>query len=195
LVLWLAKGFVAYPPERLPRSPVTTVFDPEREAISMSDDSVSLSVAELVEYCQTQARLLAGSAETLAAETDELLDELDEDIAEIRERLRTQSNGPDASAGPPSTTDSEPVDELARLEKLETELEEKQTVAEAKRARMAAFQDLSEAYAELAEDLDARTEEGQDALERVVQFEQNHDAPAYFDDRQTLLEAVAESNR
>lgn len=160
----------------------------------MSDDGSSLSVAELVEYCRTQAGLLAGRTETLATETDELLDEIDEDIAEMRERLQTQSNGPDASAASGPTTGANTADEVAQLEKLETELEEKQAVAEAKRARMLAFQELSEAYAELTEEIDTTVDDGGAALEQIVQFEQDHDAPAYFDDRQTLLEAVADSD-
>lgn len=160
----------------------------------MSDDGVTLSVDELVEYCGTQAGLLAGRIETIGAETNELLDEIDEDIGELRKRLTTHSNGPEASAASPPTPNSDSVDEVAQLEKLETELEEKQAVADAKRTRMAAFQDLSKAYAELAVDLDATADDGQEALERVVRFEQDQDAPAYFDDQRTLLEIVAESD-
>jgi hypothetical protein len=160
----------------------------------MSEDSDTLSVAELTEYCTTQARLLAGRTETLAAETDELLDDTDEDIANMRERLTTQSAGPDAATGSGPAMAPDAADEVTQLEKLETELEEKQAVAEAKRARIGLFQELSEGYAELADDLDAAAIDGQAALERIVTFEQDHDAPAYFDDRQTLLEAVAESD-
>jgi chromosome segregation ATPase len=160
----------------------------------MSDDSDTLSVSELTEYCQTQARLLAGRTETLAAEIDELLDEIDEDIADMRERLTTQSTGPNTATGSAGTTAPNAAEEVTQLEKLETELEEKQAVAEAKRARISVFQDLSETYAELAADLDAAAVDGQDALEQIVTLEQNHDAPAYFDDRQTLLEVVAESD-
>lgn len=160
----------------------------------MKDDSASLSVAELADYCNTQARLLAGRAETLAAETDELLDELDAEIAGMRERLTAHANGPAGPGASSSTAGADTADEVTQLEVLETELEEKQAVAEAKRARMAAFRDLSEAYAELAADLDTTADDGQNALEQVVRLEQDRDAPAYFDDRQTLLEAVAESN-
>lgn len=169
------------------------VLNPERKLSTMNDDGVTLSVAELAEYCGTQSRLLAGRFETIGAETDELLDEIDEDIAQIRERLPTQSNGPDQSAPSPTTPDNTEVDEITELDDLETELEEKQAVAEAKRKQMAAFQELSEAYAELAADLTERAENGQEALQQVVEFEQNHDAPAYFDDQQTLLEIVAEA--
>jgi len=158
----------------------------------MSDEA-ALSVEGLVEYCRTQAGILAGRAETIAAETDALLDEIDEDIADIRARLRAH-NAPDASAGSPPTARSDGTDEVDRLEELESELEEKQAVAEAKNARMTAFQDLSVAYVELATELAAGTDDGSEALERVVRFEHDSDAPAYFDDRQTLLEAAAESD-
>lgn len=171
------------------------VFGLECEALIMSDDGVTLSVDELAEYCGTQAGLLAGRTETIGAETDKLLDEIDEDIAELQERLATHSNTPEASTASPPTPDTETVNDVTRLEELETELEEKQAVAEAKGARMQAFQDLSEAYAELAAALDSSANDGQDALERVVQFEQDHDAPAFFDDRQTLLETIAEMDR
>jgi len=160
----------------------------------MSKDGVTLSVAELAEYCGTQARLLAGRSETLGAETDELLDEIDADISEIRDRLASHSKGPDAGAVAPPTPNSTESDDITELDALETDLERKQAVAEAKRKRMAAFQELSGAYAELAADLTESAEDGQEALRRVVQFEQDHDAPAYFDDQQTLLEIVAESD-
>jgi len=155
----------------------------------MSDDGVTLSVAELVEYCQTQAALLAGRTETLGAETDELLDEIDEEIAELRTRMGAHTSGPETPepAASPSTVGSDDADEV-------TELEEKQALAEAKQARMAAFQELSGAYAELAAELDETVDDGQAALGRIVRFERDHDAPAYFDERLTVLEAVAESN-
>ncbi|MXR50799.1 hypothetical protein GRX03_04155 [Halovenus sp. WSH3] len=157
----------------------------------MSDDSGDLSPAELAEYCRTQAGLLAGRTETIAAETDELLDEIDEDIAVMRDRLEGEPGDSDASAD--SSRTDETADAAAELEQLEADIEQRQAVAEANRARMAAIRDLSENYAELAADLDTVDGE-QEALERIVAFEQEHDASAYFDDRQTLLEAVAESN-
>jgi len=162
----------------------------------MSDDGVTLSVTELVEYCQTQAALLAGRTETIGAETDELLDEIDEEIAELRTRMGAHPSGPETPepAASPSTAGSDDADEVAELEAIESDLEEKQARAEAKQARMAAFQDLSEAYAELAAELDASVDDGQEALGRIVRFERDRDAPAYFDERSTVLEAVAESN-
>ncbi len=159
----------------------------------MSDDGVTLSGGELVEYCQTQARLLAGRTETINKEADVLLNEIDEDIAAMRSRLGTHSTDSGASAASPPAADPDDTDEMAALAELEAELEEKQAVVEAKQARATAFHDLSEAYAELAADLDADVDDGRTALGRVVRFERDHDAPAYFDDRQTLLEAAAES--
>lgn len=159
----------------------------------MSDDGVTLSVDELVEYCRTQARLLTGRTETLGAEADELLDEIDEDIAEMRSRLAAHANGTGSPTAATPSAGTDGADEVAALDALETELEEKQTVAEAKRARMELFQDLAEAYAELAEELDTSVEDGREALDRVVRFERDRDAPAYFEDRLTVLEAVAES--
>jgi hypothetical protein len=156
----------------------------------MSEDGVTLPVAELAEYCGTQARLLAGRSETLGAETDELLDEIDDDIAAIREQLTVYSNGPDTAAASPPTPTADDGDEVSELDALETELEEKQAIAEAKQKRMAAFQELSTGYAELSAELAESADDGQEALKRIVQFEQDHDAPAYFDDQQTLLEIV-----
>lgn len=167
-------------------------FGLECELPAMSNDGGTLSGDELVEYCQTQARLLAGRAETVSEETTALLNEIDEDIAEMRRRLAAHSSGSGVSTGSPTAGSDDP-DEMAALQRLEDELEEKQAVVEAKQARMGAFHDLSEAYAELAAEVDTDVDDGQDALERVVRFERDHDAPAYFDDRQTLLEAAAES--
>jgi len=152
----------------------------------MSDDD-PLTVADLVEYCQTQAALLAGRTETLGAETESLLDEIDDDIADLRSRLAARSSGPETPDAP-----SGPSGDVADLEALEDDLEEKRAVAEAKQARMAAFRDLSEDYADLTDDVET-AENWQAALDRIVAFERERDAPAYFDDRQTLLEAAAEA--
>lgn len=163
---------------------VVTAFGLESQATTMSD-GIALSVEELVEYCRTQAGLLSGRIETIGAEVDELLDDIDEDIAEIRTGLAEQANGPEGPAvSPPTAGLNEWEDEVS-------ELEEKRTVAEAKRARMAAFEDLVAAYLELAGELQSTVDDGREALDRVVEFERDHDAPAYFDDRQTVLEAVA----
>lgn len=138
----------------------------------MSDDEVTLTVAELADYCRTQAGLLSGRVETLGEEADALLKEIDEEIASVREGLSEAA--PEGGA-----------------EELDA-LEEKQAVVEAKQARMAAFRELSAAYVDLAEEFDTR-DDWRAALERVLEFERDHDAPVYFDDRETLLEAAAET--
>jgi hypothetical protein len=159
----------------------------------MSEDG-TLSVADLVDYCRTQAGLLSGRTETIGAEADELLDEIDEDIAALRARLAEHGEGTEAPTTPPSAAGSEgDGGEVTELEDLESELEEKQAVARAKQARMQAVQNLAVAYTELAEALES-VDDGRKALERVVEFEREHDAPAYFDDRRTVLEAAAESS-
>jgi hypothetical protein len=161
----------------------------------MTDEHDAISVEELVEYCRTQAGLLSGHVETIGAETDDLLDEIDEDIAKLRTRVAERSNGTERPTTSSTTTGpNDPADNLTELEELEAELEEKQTIAEAKRARMAAFQDLAVAYIEVAEELESTIDDGRTALDRVLRFEGDHDAPAYFDDRQTVLEAATESD-
>jgi len=161
----------------------------------MTDDDDVISVAELVEYCRTQAGLLSGNVETIGAEIDELLDEIDADIAEIRTRVADHSSGTDGPTASSTTTGpNDPQRDLTEFEELEAELEEKQTIAEAKRARMAAFQDLAVAYMEVAEELESTVDDGRTALDRIIHFERDHDAPAYFDDRQTVLEAATESD-
>ncbi|MFP8951595.1 hypothetical protein ACLI4Z_01305 [Natrialbaceae archaeon A-arb3/5] len=161
----------------------------------MGDDTgPSLSIDEFVEYCRTQAGLLSGQVEQMGEEADELLDDIDEEVAEIRERL----DGPGDVAGTaaPSSTDrpsgGDTEIDVEAIEELQRDLEEKQFLVEAKQARMQAFQDLAAEYTELAEELQA-VEDGRDAMERVVRFEADHDAPAYFDERQTVYEAAAES--
>jgi len=64
---------------------------------------------------------------------------------------------------------------------------------EAKQARMQAFQELAAGYTELAEDLPSEAANGQEALTSIVEFEADADAPAYFDERETMVEAAASS--
>lgn len=145
----------------------------------MSDQATDLPVEEFVDYCQTQAGLLSGTVETISDEVDELLDEIDEQMAEVRARLQGEAGGG--------------VD-VEAIEEMESTLEEKQAIVEAKQARMHAFQDLAAGYTDLATELQSEVDDGQQALERVVAFEAEHDAPAYFKDRQTVYEAAAESS-
>ena len=153
----------------------------------MSDDGGRFTVAELAEYCRTQAGLLSGRVQTIGEEADDLLDEIDDDIAGMRTRLADR--GAPTAAEPPATDDAD-VDDLERLEE---ELQTKQALVEAKQARMAAFQDLAAGYVDLAEELEADTGDARAALERVVEFEEEADAPSYFQERTTILEAVARS--
>jgi GAF domain-containing protein len=164
----------------------------------MTDDDGALSVDELAEYCRTQAGLLSGRVETIGTETDALLDEIDDDIAALRSRLAehgSRREGPTASSAGEPTDDAGETDDLEALEALEADLEEKQVIAEAKQARQAAFQDLAAAYVDLAEDLESEVDDGRTALDRVIRLERDRDAPVYFDDRQTVLEAAAEADR
>lgn len=158
----------------------------------MADDG-PLSVEEFVDYCRTQAGLLSGTVETLGSEADELLDELDEQTAELRARLE---GGADAAAtAAPASTDGPTGDavDVDAVEELEADIQATQALVEAKQARMRAYHELAAGYTDLAEALDAEVDDGQAALERVVSFEADEDAPAYFDDRQTVLEAAASS--
>ncbi len=157
------------------------------------DDEETVTVDELIEYCQTQAGLLSGAVETMGAEADELLDEIDDEMAEIRRRLENQSDAVTEPESPSSTAAPSGRDQnldIAAIEELEANLEEKQTIVEAKQVRMEAFQELASAYTDIATELQRDVDDGQTALEQVVQFEADHDAPAYFPDRQTLLEAA-----
>lgn len=154
-----------------------------------------LTIEAFVEYCRLQARLLSGTVETIETEASELLDELDEQTAEIRRRL--DDAGAPAGPNSPRSTDSptDPSADVDSLAELERDIEEKQTLVEAKRVRMEAFRELADAYLELADQLEGDAEDGRGALERVVRFEADHDAPAYFEDRETVLETAAARDR
>lgn len=148
----------------------------------------TLSVDEFVEYCWIQAGLLSGHIETMGTEADALLDEIDEKTAEVRGYLEGQSTGPTA----PQSTDN-PDDtavDVATIAELETTIEEKQTLVEAKQVRMQAFGELATGYTDLAEELQSGVDDGREAMERVIRFESDHDAPIYFEDRQTVYEAA-----
>ncbi|RXK50391.1 hypothetical protein [Halorientalis pallida] len=154
----------------------------------MAEGDAELTVAAFVEYCETQARLLWGQVETMEGELDDLLSELDAEMADLRERLGEHADTVEGTVTPGSGDGAD----LDAIEDVEADLEQRQTVAAAKQARMAAFQELAVGYTELATDLD-EADDGRAALKRVLEFEQERDAPAYFPDRQTVLEAAAES--
>lgn len=156
------------------------------------DDGVTLSVDEFVEYCRTQAGLLAGSVETMADDASALLDDIDEEVAEIRDRLDALSGDVEGTASPPSTFGPDDTD-VVSVEELESAIEEKQALVEAKHARMRAFQKLAAGYTGLAEELQSDVDGGREAMEHVVRFEAEHDAPAYFEDRMTVYEVVVQS--
>ncbi|ARS90081.1 hypothetical protein [Natrarchaeobaculum aegyptiacum] len=155
--------------------------------------AAALSRADVVEYCRIQAGLLSGEVERMGEEATDLLEEVDEHVTEIRARLadhkdRTRTETPPSTDGPaPGGPD------VAELESLQADLEEKQARVEQKQARMEATQELAASYVGLAEDIESDGVDGTTALERVLQFEADEDAPAYFTERETLLEAAASS--
>jgi hypothetical protein len=158
----------------------------------MDDDEVP--VAEFVDYCRLQARLCSGTAETLQGEIADLLDELDADLATLRDQLDTPE-GTESAAGPESAAHpgAESVDTDAVAD-AESAVERQQTLVEAKQARLAAYQDLAEGYVDLAGDLQDEVDDAATAVERIVAFEVERDAPAYFDERETLAETAAKSS-
>lgn len=161
----------------------------------MSDDRLTVSTEPLVAYCRMQSGRLLTRSEEMGEAIADLLEELDEDIAAMRARLAEQASGAEGSPiSPPTAGQDAPGRESVDLDELPTDLEKKQAIARTNLARRDAFQDLAEAYIELAEELDSTVEDGNEALNRVVRFEHDHDAPAYFEDRRTILEAAATSD-
>lgn len=143
-------------------------------------DGPPLTVDALADYCRTQAGLLAGHAERLGREATDLLDEADDEIERAKARLDHPPT-PDSPSSPASAGEAAPdIDEI----------EETQAVIAAKQARMTAFRELSADYTDLASVLDMEADDPDAALERVVTFEVDRDAAAYFD-RETLAETVA----
>ena len=150
---------------------------------------MSDTVGELVEYCHTQARLLHGHVERLDGETATLLSELDEELATVRDQL-SDHGAVSHSTAPPNPDVTDTADELADLEAQESALAEKQAIVEAKQTRRDAFEELAAGYLELAETLQDESGPTSASVQRVLAFERDRDAPAYFDDRETLLEAA-----
>lgn len=154
----------------------------------MADDE--FTVEELVAYCQTQARLLHGQVETLDEETAALLSEIDDELSDVRSELDGQAGVDRAQS--PAEPDVGTGEELTGLEALEAELTEKQAVVKAKQTRRDAFEALAVEYLELADRLRADTPAPSAALKRIMEVEHDHDAPAYFDEVVTLLEAASD---
>lgn len=164
----------------------------------MDDDDPDLSVAEFVDYCRTQAGLLSGSVDTMTAEAAELLDDVDDLLDAFRKRVDEAEaesvDRPDAPAATPPGPSPETGPGDGSLDDLEREIERKQSLVEAKQARIAAFRDLAAGYEDLADELAEDVDEGREALERVAAFEADRDAPAYFPERQTMLEAASDED-
>ncbi|SHG91099.1 hypothetical protein [Halobaculum gomorrense] len=157
------------------------------------------TVRELVEYCRVQAGLLAGRVETMAEEATDRIDEIDEGIAALRNDLDVTDED-DGDAGPadatgPADADGSTDGNVAALVDAEEDLQRKQTMVEATESRMRLFQELATDYLELADDLvaelDADRADSDEAVARVVSFERERDAHAYFEERETLVEVAA----
>jgi len=154
----------------------------------MSDTDGEFTVAELVAYCETQARLLHGRAETLTEETSALLSEIDSELATLESRLDDQAGVSQSQS--PESPELRADDDLDALEALEADLTEKQAEVEAKQTRHDDIEALMAGYLELADQIETDAPAPTRALTRVMQFEHDRDAAAYFDDRVTLLDAA-----
>lgn len=143
------------------------------------------TVDAVVDYCRTQARLLSGQAETLSTEIDALLDEIDAEAAAIRQRLDGRQEHADTPERPTKPGESADADAVADLEARQA------TVAE-KQARLDEIQSLSADYLELVETLRSDDPDVNDAIASVLEFEADAGAPAFFDDRETLLETATD---
>jgi len=142
------------------------------------------TVDAIVDYCQTQAALLSGHAETLATEMDDILEDIDAEASALRERLdgtQERADSPDRPANPGTAA----VDEEAIAD-----LEQRQAAVAARQERLDTISDLSTAYLELAETVQTDDLDVTDALATVLEFEADHEVPQYFDERETLLESA-----
>jgi hypothetical protein len=157
----------------------------------MSDDG-EFTIDELVDYCETQARLLHGQVETLDDETATLLSELDDELSDVRSQL--DEHGSATAAESPQGPEPGPGGDVADLESLEANLTEKQAAVEAKQTRRDAIEEVAIEYLELAEGLQIDTPAPSVALKRVMQFEYETDVSTYFADRVTLLEAATDGD-
>jgi hypothetical protein len=142
------------------------------------DDS-DAPVAAVVDYCETQARLLSGQAETLRGEIDDLLNEIDAGASDVRDRLERQETAASSSdGGAISEADIEA-------------LEEKQAGVADRQASLDEISALSAGYVDLAAELQDEDLDETAAIQRVLEFEAERDAHTFFDDRTTLLETAA----
>lgn len=147
-------------------------------------DDHDTTVAAVVDYCETQARLLSGRAERLTTEIDDLLDEIDAEAAAVRERLdpgRERTEGTEQPSGP--------VDQSSE-EAAVAELEAKQEEVAQRQARLEEVNDLSAGYADLAATISEGEHDADEALTEVLEFEARTEAHTLFDERETLLETA-----
>ncbi|MFC7098898.1 hypothetical protein [Halobaculum marinum] len=170
----------------------------------MHDADDERAVGEVVEYCRTQAGLLAGRVETMAAEAETLIEEIDEGVADLRASLAERETELDADSSTeaadspdgdtPQDGDDSTDEDVSDLAAAESDLQRKQATVEATETRMRLFQELASDYLDLADDLlaehDAGDLDADDAVRRVVSFEAERDAPAYFEERETLVEVA-----
>lgn len=154
----------------------------------MRDTDGEFTVDELVEYCETQARLLHGQAETLDEETATLLSAIDDGLSDVRSQLDDRTGATDTQSS--GELEPGPDEEVADLEALEAELSEKQATVRAKQTRRDAVEEAAIGYVELADGLQTDAPAPPVALKRVIQFEHESGVSSYFEDRTTLLEAA-----
>lgn len=149
-------------------------------------DDQDPTVDAVVDYCETQARLLSGQAETLSEEIDTLLDEIDAEASAIRDRLdshQEQVESPERPINPGGGAADE--DAVAQLEA-------KQATVVDKQDRLDTIGDLSAGYVDLAESVRADGLDVTDAIAAVLEFEAEHGAADLFEKRETLLETAAD---
>lgn len=163
--------------------------DFRRGARTQGMDEAPPTVEELAEYCQVQAGLLAGRAEHLRSEAAALLDAVDDDIETMRAELDAGVDTVDETVAPPSTDDPG-APNATTLAGLEADIGEARALVDTKRTRIDAFEGLAAAYTELAASV-AGEPTAETALDRIVSFEADNDVPAYFEDRETIVERVA----
>ena len=143
------------------------------------------SVDAVVEYCDTQARLLSGQSERLSGEIDAILDEIDAEAAAVRERLAEHEDRADTPQQPSRPGDG--VDEATV-----DELESKQATVADKQARLDDIGALAARYVDLAESLQEGDADVTDAITQVLELEAAADAQQFFDERETLLETATD---
>lgn len=139
-----------------------------------------LTVEALADYCRTQAGLLAGQAEQLETSLAELLDRVGADIEAVRDRLDARPPTTEGASTPPTTGDGPAL----------ADIEAAQDRAVSLQARVVDLRTLAADYQALAATLADEYVDAEPALERVVGFEIENDAPAHTA-RETLAETLA----